>query len=144
MFKSLLGAIALATSFGAFAQALQDSTPGCIRRLASDARLAGVADKVALNGDAEVLLSLRALDRVPTADERQVLELWSRLRQQCFNYGEFDRNAASTRAQAVLVAGIFDAGQKLIEDLQNGRLTYADFNSNSSQLQEAVRPVAAR
>jgi hypothetical protein len=139
MFRSLIGAIALASSFGALAQALPDPTFGCSQELAFEPRLDAIAEKVALIAGAEATPAMRALDRFATAEERAALELWAHFRQQCFNYGESHRAATYTSAQRALLAVMFRTDQRLLADLQRGRLTYAEFNSSSSQLHVALR-----
>jgi len=133
MLTTCLAAVAVAIS----AQALADETyptNQCINSLTHDARLAAIADKVALARSDETGTEMLGLDRQPTADERQALQLWSKLRQFCFDLGAEFRAGLANQEQAALAGRLFDLHQGLLGDLREGRISYAEFNSRRVEL----------
>jgi hypothetical protein len=133
MFRTCLAAVAVAIS----AQALADETyptNQCINSLNHDARLAVIADKVALARSDETGTEMLGLDRQPTDNERQALQLWSKLRQFCFDLGAEFRAGLGNQEQAALAGRLFDLHQGLLSDLREGRISYAEFNGRRVEL----------
>jgi hypothetical protein len=125
--RTCLAAVAVAIS----AQALADEsypTNQCIDQLSQDWRLAPIADKVALGRSDQTSAEMLDLERPAVASERNALELWSKLRQFCFDLGA-DFRATVTNSQQVALAGrLFGLHQRMLDELRDGRSTYAEFN----------------
>ena len=133
MLRTCLAAVAVAIS----AQALADGsypTNDCIMSLNQDTRLAAIADKVALARSDETSTEMLGLDRQPADSERPVLQLWSKLRQFCFDLGAEFREGLANREQAALAGRLFDLHQGLIGELREGRISYAEFNGRRVEL----------
>jgi ectoine hydroxylase-related dioxygenase (phytanoyl-CoA dioxygenase family) len=126
--------LALATSFSALAK---EPTATCIDSLARDSNLTVIADKVAL-AHSNQAASVRVLDRVANEEERAAVALWLEKRQECFEAGAKQRRAVSKPQEIALVRSVFVFQQRLVSDLQGGRLTYADFNKRRLELVEAA------
>jgi len=133
MLRTCLAAVAVAIS----AQALADEsypTNDCINSLNQDGRLAVIADKVALTRSDETAPEMLGLDRQPADNERQALQLWSKLRQFCFDLGAEFRAGLANQEQAALAGRLFDLHQGLLGDLREGRISYAEFNGRRVEL----------
>lgn len=131
--RTCLAAVAVAISAHALAD---DSYPTnqCINSLPQDARLAVVADKVALARSDETGSEMLGLDRQATDDERPALHLWSKLRQFCFDLGAEFRAGLANQEQAGLAGRLFELHQGLLGDLREGRISYAEFNGRRVEL----------
>jgi hypothetical protein len=120
--------IIAAASFNSFAG---DPTGQCMAGLAGDARLVAIADKVARD-DATSL----TLHRYASGEERAALAVWHGLRRHCFDAGEqFRRNAFSAQDRTVMQSA-FMFQQVLLSRLQQGEVTYAEFNRRRAELAE--------
>jgi hypothetical protein len=124
------GMLALAASFGAHASA--NPTEDCIDALSAIPALQPVADKVALSRSTQAR-AVRVADRAPTAQERDALALWLIKRNDCF-----DARAAATPQQIAFTRSVFVFQQRLVADLQAGRMTYAEFNRRRAELATAA------
>jgi hypothetical protein len=109
-------------------------TNQCTDRLAQDHRLAAIADKVALSHTADTTVVMLALDDQVAAPEHAALKLWSKLRQACFDLGDAFRRTAVVPERAALAVRLFDLQQSLIDELDAGRVTYAEFNLRRVEL----------
>jgi hypothetical protein len=126
--------LALATSFSVLAK---EPTATCIDSLAKDSSLRLIADKVAL-AYSNQSASMRMLDRVANEGERAAVALWLDKRQECFDAGAKQRRAASKPQEIAFARSLFVFQQRLVSDLQSGRLTYAEFNKRRLELVEAA------
>jgi hypothetical protein len=124
--KLICGAI-LAMAAG-FAQA-QDATGGCLAGLVAEPRLAAIAGKLDV---------ANAPQRVATEDERVIVALWAQLRRQCFESTTAQRRAESSVQEAAFQRSLFGFQQRLVVELQDGRLTYAEFNRRRAELSAAA------
>ena len=127
MLRTCLVAVAVAIS----AQALADETyptNQCIERLDQDPRLAPIADKVALGRSDQTSAEMFDLERPAVAPERNALELWSKLRQFCFDLCAEFRGALANSQQVSLAGRLFGLHQRMLHELLEGRTTYAEFN----------------
>jgi hypothetical protein len=132
--KSLCtGVLALAASFGAAA----NPTEACIAALAKDPGLQVLADKVALARSGQASL-VRVADRAPTEPERAAVAVWMEKRNQCFDAGAAKRRALSKPQEIAFLRSVFVFQQRLVADLQQGRLTYAEFNQRRAELAQAA------
>jgi hypothetical protein len=129
------GMLALAASFGAHASA--NPTEDCIDALSAIPALQPVADKVALSRSTQAR-AVRVADRTPTAQERDALALWLMKRNDCFDAGAAQRRAAATPQQIAYTRSVFVFQQRLVADLQAGRMTYAEFNRRRAELATAA------
>jgi hypothetical protein len=128
------GILALAMSFGAHAQ---QATASCIDSLATDGRLKAIADKVAL-AHSNQAGSVRAPDRVANEQERAAVAVWLGKRQECFEAGATQRRAVSKPQEIAFVRSVFVFQQRLVAELQNGLVTYTEFNKRRLELVEAA------
>src|SRR5262245_34865414 len=126
-----IATLALAASCGALAA--EDPTRACIDALAGDSRLAPLADKVALVRGAPGSAA-RAIDRVATEQERAAVAVWMEKRNECFDAGAQHRRASSQPQDRAFVRSVFVFQQRLVADLQAGRLTYDEFNRRRGEL----------
>jgi hypothetical protein len=126
--------LAIATSFSALAK---EATATCIDSLASDGSLNLIADKVAL-AHSNQMASVRILDRVANEPERAAVALWLDKRQECFDAGSKQRRAAFKPQEIAFARSVFVFQQRLVADLQSGRLTYAEFNKRRLELVDAA------
>jgi hypothetical protein len=132
--KLICGAV-LAVS-ATFAAAAQDTpTIGCIKSLAAEARLKPIADKVDLVRGTSYA---SAPERVATADERMAVALWAEMRQGCFEQGAAYRRATSKPQEIAFLRSVFVFQQRLLVDLQQGKVTYAEFSKRRAELDEAA------
>jgi len=129
------GLLALAASFGAAAE--ESLTGGCMSELAFEPRLALIADKVGVAHSAETV-RLRAPERAVSPEERAAVALWAHLRNECFEFGAAQRRASLPRLESALVKSVFVFQQRLVAELQGGRVTYAEFNRRRLELVEAA------
>jgi len=127
------GVLALAASFGAAA----NPTETCISSLARDPGLQVLADKVALARSGQAAL-VRVADRAPTEPERAAVALWMEKRSQCFDAGAAKRRTLSKPQEIAFLRSVFVFQQRLVADLQQGRLTYAEFNQRRAELAQAA------
>jgi hypothetical protein len=125
--------LALATSFGALGQ----TTASCIDSLVKDGSLKVLADKVAL-AHSNQAASVRAPDRVANEQERAAVALWLGKRQECFEAGAKQRRAASKPQDIAFARSVFVFQQRLVAELQDGRITYTEFNKRRLELVEAA------
>jgi hypothetical protein len=125
--------LALAASFGAAA----NPTESCIGSLAKDPSLQVLADKVALARSGQAAL-VRVADRAPTGPERAAVAVWMEKRNQCFDAGAAKRRAVSKPQEIAFLRSLFVFQQRLVAELQQGRLTYAEFNQRRAELAEAA------
>src|SRR5262245_34350815 len=128
--KLICGAVlALSATFAAAAQ--DTPTSGCIEELAYEPRLKPIADKVDL---VRANSQLKSPQRVASADEKAALVLWAEMRQGCFDYGTAYRRTHSSPQDAALVRSVFVFQQRLVVELQQGSLTYAEFSKRRAEL----------
>jgi hypothetical protein len=127
------GILLLAAGFGAAA----NPTESCIGSLHKDSGLRVLADKVALGRSAQVTL-VRVADRAPTEPERAALAAWMEKRNQCFEAGAAKRRALSKPQEIAFLRSLFVFQQRLVAELQQGRLTYAEFNERRAELAQAA------
>ena len=127
------GILALAASFGALA----NPTENCIDSLAADAGLRVLSDKVALARSTQAF-AVRVADRVANEQERAAVALWLEMRNQCFDAGAAYRRSVSTPQEIAFLRSLFVFQQRLVADLQAGRVTYAEFSQRRGELLEAA------
>ena len=133
-----IGIVMLAASFSALAQhGPVDRTYGCLERTAHDPRLAIIADKVAL-AHGPGLKAAPALDRSVGAEERAAVALWLELRERCFAAGGHYRYTVLTPHEHIAVQGAFEFQQRLLANLAQGGITYAQFNRRRLELAEGL------
>lgn len=113
-------------------------TENCIDLLASEPRLQVLADKVALARSTQASL-VRVSERIATEQERAALALWLEKRQQCFEAGDAQRRARLVPQEIAFLRSVFVFQQRLVADLQGGRLTYAEFNRRRAELAEVAK-----
>jgi hypothetical protein len=128
------GILALAMSFGAQAQ---QATANCMDSLSKDGSLKAIADKVAL-AHSNQAASVRAPDRVANEQERAAVALWLGKRQECFEAGVPQRRASSKPQEVAFARSVFVFQQRLVAELQDGRITYTEFNQRRRELVEAA------
>jgi hypothetical protein len=135
--KSICAVIlALAASSSAMAEKA-DPTATCIESLAAEPGLRVLADKVAL-ARSNNANPTRVANRMASEQERAAVGLWHGKRQQCFDAGAGFRRATSTSQEIAFVRSLFALQQQLVAGLQDGRLTYAEFNRRRLELIEAA------
>lgn len=127
------GMLLLATSLGVAA----GPTETCIGSLAKDPSLQVLAGKVALGRSAQTALA-RVTDRAPTEAERAVVATWMEKRSQCFDAGAARRRAVSKPQEIAFLRSVFVFQQRLVAELQQGRLTYTEFNERRAELAQAA------
>jgi hypothetical protein len=127
------GILALAASFGAAA----NPTEACIGSLTKEPSLQVLADKVALGRSGQATL-VRVADRAPTGQERAAVALWMEKRSQCFDAGAAKRRTVSKPQEIAFLRSVFVFQQRLVAELQQGRLTYAEFNQRRAELAQAA------
>jgi hypothetical protein len=131
--KLITGILALAPGLGVAANPTED----CIDALASEPRLRVLADKVALARSTQARL-VRVSDRVATQQERAALAVWQEKRQHCFEAGIQQRRAEMKPREIAFLRSVFVFQQRLVADLQGGRVTYAEFNNRRAELVQAA------
>jgi len=136
-----IGIVMLAASFATLAQdaagTLVDPTYGCLEKMARESRLALIADKVAL-GHGASLKTVRGLDRPANAEERAAVALWLERREQCFAAGGYYRFTALTPQEHLAVYQSFEFQQRLLVNLEQGRMNYVQFNRRRLELAEGL------
>jgi hypothetical protein len=137
MFRVGIAGLALIASHGALAGDEPYPTLECIQQLAHEARLQVLDGKVALGHSEETTYAMLALDRPATTEESLALALWSDLRQACFALGAPYRSAAGTERGA-LAGRLFAVQQRLLGELCEGRIGYAEFNARRFELWAAA------
>ena len=120
----------------AFAAAEPSPTETCIDSLASEPRLQILADKVALARSTQARL-IRVTERTASDMERAAIAVWMEKRNTCFDAGAEQRARLNAPERAFL-RSVFVFQQRLVADLQHGRLTYAEFNRRRAELAEAA------
>ena len=128
MVKHVLAAMAVALSVQAHAEEGAYPTNECIDSLGFELRLMPIADKVALSRSDQTAGEMLELDRAAQPAEQHALELWSKLRQACFDLGAEFRKGLPNAEQAALAGRLFTLHQNMIGELREGRITYAEFN----------------
>ena len=128
MVKHVLAAMVVALSVQANAEEGAYPTNACIDSLGFELRLMPIADKVALGRSDQTAGDMLELDRAAQPAEQQALELWSRLRQACFDIGAEFRKGLPNAEQAALAGRLFTLHQTMIGELREGRMTFAEFN----------------
>jgi hypothetical protein len=136
-----IGIVMLAASFTTLAQdaswTLVDPTYACVEKMTRDGRLSVIADKVALAHGAS-LKTVRGLDRAANAEERAAVALWLDRREQCFAAGGYYRFTALTPQEHLAVYQSFEFQQRLLVNLEQGRMSYAQFNRRRLELAEGL------
>jgi hypothetical protein len=122
-----------AASFNAAANPTSD----CIDRLASEPSLQVLADKVALARSTQARL-IKVANRAASERERPVIAAWQGKRQQCFEAGIAQRRAEMKAQEIAFLRSVFTFQQRLVAELHDGRLTYAEFNSRRLELVQAA------
>jgi hypothetical protein len=127
MLRTCLVAVAVTISAQALAGEVYP-TNQCIDALDQDQRLAPIAYKVALGRSDQTSAEMFDLERPVVARERNALELWSKLRQFCFDLGAEFRAGLDNSQQTALAGRLFGLHQRMLHELVEGRTTYAEFN----------------
>jgi hypothetical protein len=138
MLKTSIAILTLTLSQLAFAGGDLYPTAECMLKLEQDARLRPLAGKVALGLGDETTSAQVALDRLPAAEERNALNVWSELRRECFALGTAHRAAAHAGLPG-LTDRMFAAQQLLLRELQEGRIGFAEFNASRFELWKVER-----
>ena len=81
---------------------------------------------------------VRVAERAPTEQERAAVAMWMEKRNQCFDAGAAKRRAVSQPQEIAFLRSLFVFQQRLVAELQQGRLTYAEFNQRRAELAEAA------
>ena len=124
--------ILAAAAFNAFAQ---DATTSCIKGVAGDVRLAAIADKVGL--DYPRVPTSPELQRYASDDERAALAVWHGLRRQCFDAGWDQRRKLLDPQRRSAMESAFIFQQVLLSRLQQGEVTYGEFNRRRTDVAES-------
>jgi hypothetical protein len=124
--------IGTVAAFNAFAQ---DPTTSCIKGLTGDVRLAAIADKVGLEYPREP--NAPALQRYASEEERAALAVWRGLRRQCFDAGAQQRRKLLDVQARSAMESAFIFQQVLLSRLQQGELTYGEFNRRRADVAES-------
>src|SRR5262245_49221711 len=128
IFRTGLAAMLLALGAQVHADEVPYPTNQCLDRLEQEARLAPIAGKVALVSTQETAAAMLELDHEATLAERGALALWGKLRQACFDLGADFRREQVIPERALLAGRLFELHQRLLDELREGRMTYAEFN----------------
>lgn len=120
-----------------FAAAESNPTESCIDALANEPRLQVLADKLALARSSQARL-VRVAERTPSAEERAAIAVWMDKRNGCFEAGVAQRRAEMKAPEIAFVRSVFVFQQRLVAELQQGRLTYAEFNHRRAELAAAA------
>lgn len=128
-----VAAFILATAaFNVFAQ---DTTTSCIKGVSGDVRLAAIADKVGL--EYPRLPTTPELQRYASGDERAALAVWHGLRRRCFDAGEPQRRKMFDPRTRSAMESAFIFQQVLLSRLQQGEVTYGEFNRRRTDVAES-------
>lgn len=117
---------------GAPAQPLTIAQPDCVAALDGDPELQAIGGKVALSGKDDKLEELRALKERPTPAERKVIVKWAGKRQACFN-----GNPPPRDSYYQLSVDAFNQGQKLIQELAKGAMSYGQFAERRNEIKQS-------
>lgn len=137
-----IGILALAASFSADAyntpeDGIADPGYGCIAKLPGDWRLGLIADKVTLGYNRNAT-AVEGLPRQASVKERAVIALWLEMRQKCFNAGEFYRFSVLSPHEHLAEQNAFEFQQRVLVKLQQGQMTYIEFNRRRAELAERL------
>lgn len=117
------GILAMAASFGAVAQEtdrnVTDPTASCIGALAGEPGLKLIAGKVQ---------GYDAPARSASAQERAAVATLASMRKDCYDAGTRYRKVVSTPQELSFAQDAFAYQQGLLADLQEGRITFAQYN----------------
>ena len=131
----------VAASFASLAQEAPrtriDPTYACLEKMARESRLALIADKVALAYGAS-MKTVRGLDRSANVEERAAVAHWLDRREQCFAAGEYYRFTFLTPQEHLAVYQSFEFQQRLLVNLEQGRMNYLQFNRRRLELAEGL------
>ena len=130
--KTIAAVIIAAATFNAFAE---DPSSRCIAGLAGDARLVAIADKVGLDTPREP--NSPTLQRYASAEERAALAVWQGLRRQCFDAAEPQRRKTLDAQSRSSIQSAFIFQQLLLSRVQQGELTYGEFNQRRAEVAES-------
>ena len=134
----IIAAASFSASAQDAAQDVADPTSLCTESIVEDARLAVIADKITLDFGAAP--GQAALQRYATAEERAALAVWHGMRKHCFDAGEqYRRIVFSAQSRAVLQSA-FVFQQVLLSELQQGRVTYGEFNRRRGEQAASLDP----
>ena len=111
-----------------FAAAESNPTESCIDALANEPRLQVLADKLALSRSSQVRLA-RVAERIA---------VWMDKRNGCLEAGVAQRRAEMKAPEIAFVRSVFVFQQRLVAELQQGRLTYVEFNERRAELAQAA------
>jgi len=98
-------------------------------------RLAAIADKVGLEYPREP--NAPALQRYASEEERAALAVWRGLRRQCFDAGAQQRRKLLDVQARSAMESAFIFQQVLLSRLQQGELTYGEFNRRRADVAES-------
>lgn len=113
------------------ASALVTTQPDCVSALDSDPELQSISKKVALSGKEDNLSDLLAIAVRPSPSERKAIVKWGSKRERCFKTSPPPRNAYYQ-----ISVDSFDLGQKLIQELGKGGMTYGQFAERRKEIKE--------
>lgn len=105
--------------------------PDCVSALESDPELQAISQKVALSGKEDNLSGLMSIKERPTQSERKVIVKWGNKRERCFKVNPPPRDAYYQ-----LSVESFNLGQKLIQELSKGGMTYGQFTAKRKEIKE--------
>lgn len=105
----------------------------CIENAQGEVRFDVLRGKLPLRWSEEATFQMLALDRVPSSDERAALGQWGEVRERCFRAGEAFLQGLPGE-QAALAKESFGAGQRMLAELFNGRITFGEFNRRRSAM----------
>jgi hypothetical protein len=111
--------------------ALATTQPDCVSALESDPDLQSISKKVALSGKEDNLSSLMAINERPAPSERKVIVKWGSKRERCFK-----ANPPPRDAYYQISVDSFDLGQKLIQELSKGEMTYGRFAERRKEIKQ--------
>ncbi len=114
------------------AHALVTTQSDCVSDLESDPELQSISKKVALSGKEDNLSSLMSLNARPTQTEQRVILKWGSKRERCFNVNPPPRDVYYQ-----LSVDTFNLGQKLIQELSRGEMTYGQFAERRKEIKKA-------
>lgn len=141
MKKIAIGIVMIAASFASVAQetpaTFVDPTYACLEKMARESRLVLIADKVAL-AHGPGMKTVRGLDRPANTEERAAVAHWLDRREQCFAAGEYHRFTFLTPQEHLAVYQSFEFQQRLLVNLEQGRMSYVQFNRRRLELAEGL------
>ena len=126
-----------ALALASFAALAQDPTARCMESLSAEPRLSPIADKVALVRSSQPFVQ-RVSERTASPEERAALAVWMNLRAKCYDAGADFRRALSTPQEIAYVRSVFVFQQRLVAELQQGKLTYTEYSRRRAELVEAA------